>query len=97
MKIAKRYLGALLSIVALAAYFSPWYGDAHGCLGFYIISFLWFLFIAWPTLLVHLVLMVLNIRKHNKDWKHHLTAAIMIIFCYLGLFIGVANNYVMTV
>jgi FtsH-binding integral membrane protein len=96
MKYAGYYLAPVLSIIALLAYFSPWYGDAHECLGFYILAFLWFL-VAWAAILVHLIFMALCIRKHDKNWRHHLIAVFIVSSSYIGLFIGLVNNYIVTV
>lgn len=90
------YVTAILSTIALLFYFSPWIIDPHSALGFYLVAFLWFLF-AWIILIIHIILFVkLRIAKNRKA-KHHLLAFVLILVSYCILFIGVFNNYVLTV
>jgi hypothetical protein len=96
MKQARYYIAPVISIIALVAYFSPWYGDPHKCLAFYIFAVLWF-FVAWFAIPFNFTCMILCLRKHDKSWKHHLIAATLIIICYIGLFIGIANSFIVTV
>jgi hypothetical protein len=96
VNVIRIYFVAVLSIIALLFYFLPWIVDAHTALGFYILAFLWFMFV-WIPLLIHIILFVkLKIAKNIKS-KHHLIASILILIIYGILFIGVSNNYVLTV
>lgn len=96
MKI-KYYISGIFSVIALVFYSLPWtYGATHSALGFYIISFLWFLF-AWILMLLHLILGIYNLEYKNNNWKHHITAFGVLIISYIILFIAISNGYMVTV
>lgn len=93
----KYYIAAIFSNIALLLYSLPWtYGANHTTLGFYLIAFFWFIF-AWIILLVQIIFCIkLKIAK-DINWKHHLLASCLIVISYVGLLIGILNDYMVTV
>jgi hypothetical protein len=47
------------------------------------------LLVAWLFIPVHVVRLVLCLKRQDNDWKHHLIAAILVIGIYLGLAITI--------
>ena len=94
----KHYSGAALSLLSVAAWFSPWYAaDAHAALGFYILAFLWFLLGAWLSAAI-CIAMAIRLRKRNgKAWKHPAIAAGFTAVCYAAVWAGLLNGYMVTV
>ncbi|WP_248481037.1 hypothetical protein [Tepidibacter aestuarii] len=86
----------ILAIIALPLYFSPWILDPHEALDFYMIAAFWFM-VAWLILVVQLFLVIKLKLKDNPNWKYHLVVSIFILISYCGLFIGLCNNYIMTI
>lgn len=97
MNVMKRFWSSVFSFFAVIGYFSPWmYGATHSNLGFYLLSFFWFLF-AWILLIFHLVKFIIRLRKNDSEWKINITNFLAITLCYVSVFIGIANDYMVTV
>lgn len=93
----KIYITGIFSIFALILYSLPWiYDDAHKALGFYILSFLWFM-VAWMIIFLHLIFIVKSKKAKNNKWKHHLLSSVLIVISYVGLFILIINGFMLTV
>ncbi len=93
----KLYLSAILSILALIAYFSPWWsGASRTNLGFYILAIFWFA-IAWIILLFN-IFKIIKLRKSNfENKKFYIINALVILISYVLLIIGWMNNFMVTV
>jgi hypothetical protein len=93
----KYYIVGIFSIIALLFYSFPWtLGTSRASLGFYIISFFWFMF-AWMFLVIQLFFGIYDKIKNNKNWKHHLIASSLIIISYIVFFIMLSKGYSVTV
>ena len=92
----KYYIPALVSVIALVAYFSPWYGDPRANLGYYTFAFFWFM-VAWIPMGAQLILSIVRGRRGDGAWRHHLLSACLVAICYVGLFVGWANGYLLTI
>jgi hypothetical protein len=92
-----KYKSSIISVLALIAYFSPWwYGAIHTCLGFYILAFLWFL-IAWIIFLIQMLKFIKLKKNNDASWKYSLSNSIIILISYVVLFLGWMNNLIVTV
>jgi len=96
MHLYKHYIPAFISVICVFFYFTPWLIAANRTfLGLYIISVLWFSF-TWIVIIVKIVYITKSIKKKSFD-KHRLFSFLLMILCYIILFIGWSNHYIVTV
>jgi len=94
----KHYWGAALSMLGVAAWFSPWYAaDVHAALGFYILAFLWFLLGAWLPLAICIAMAIRRRKRNDAAWKHPAIAAGITALCCATVWAGLLNGYMVTV
>ncbi|WP_372797424.1 hypothetical protein [Pontiella sp.] len=94
----KAHWGSILSLLAVAAYFSPWYsGDPRNALGLYILAFFWFLLFGWITMIANVVIMIKQRKANDRFWKPYGLSALIIALSYLAVWIGALNGYMVTV
>jgi len=97
MKYIKPYWGAVVSVIALFCYFSPWVTDhPREALGIYLLAFFWFFLVGWVVLLVNLVFMGVSLKRRDAFWKQYGISSLIIVLCYIGVWIGVVKGFFMT-
>ena len=87
-----------LPLIALFFYSTPWLIAATRFnLGLYLLSFIWFFFVAWIMGVIILFKAVKNKIKNNNIWKSYSVVALFILIGYAGLFIFLYKGYFVTV
>ena len=77
-------------------YFLPWLIEPRVALGFYIISFVWFLF-GWSVAIAHMIILIKTWKNNQREACYHGCAIVIILLSYAIVITGAVNGYLVTV
>ena len=94
----KYYISSIFSSVWVLFYlFAAANEDASTAIVFYITAFAGFTFIACLPLIIHVASIYTLKRKNDENWRHHLAAALIIVFSSIVFLFSISRGYVVAV